>query len=77
MHCRALLRVLFLPGRRRGDGQRLRMIISPLPDLPLLPEGIFLLLDAVREFGFRSFEADIEFVVLVGYGGKRSRDGIE
>ena len=53
------------------------MVVAPFPNLALLPEGIFLLLDAVRELGFRSLEADVEFVVFVGYWRERRGDGVE
>ena len=77
MHCRALLGVLLLARRRRCDGQRLRMVVAPFPNLPLLPEGIFLLLNAVTQFSFRPLEPDVEFVVLVRNRRERRGDGVE
>ena len=53
------------------------MVVTPLPNLPLLPQGVFLLLDAVRELGFRSLEPDVELVVFVGYWRERRGDGVE
>ena len=53
------------------------MVVAPFPDLPLLPQGIFLLLDAVRELGLGPLEPDVEFVVFVRNGRERRGDGVE
>jgi len=77
MHCRALLRVLFLARRRRGDGQLLGMVVAALGNLPLLPQRRLLLLNGVGEFGLGSLKSDIKLVIRVRNRWERRGDGVE
>lgn len=77
MHCRALLRVLFLARRRRGDGQLLGMVVAALGNLPLLPQRRILLLNGIGKLGLGALESDIEFIIRVRNWRERRGDGVE